>query len=120
MFEAGDLFANQPCTMFTRPAPRFDLGAAEIRLGKPTQPQETLELVWLAEPQLGDRQRMKAKQVVSSLERISTEAVEIQPSAARDEDPTTRTAAVEQPLEIVAPTPVLVKLVEDPELRCRI
>src|ERR1700693_3290441 len=62
---------------------------------------------------------MEPQVVVASLERIATEAVEVQTSAPRDQDALAPARRVVQALEEVAPGAVLVDLVEEPRLRRR-
>ena len=53
--------------------------------------------------------------MISPLQRIATETVEIEPTTARDQDLLATRAPVVEPLEIVSPAAVLVDLVENPE-----
>lgn len=52
----------------------------------------------------------------TALERVSTIAVEIEPSASRDQDALALPASVPEPLHQPTPTSTLVNLVENPEL----
>ena len=60
---------------------------------------------------------MQAQQVVTSLQRIAAEAVQIETAAAGDENALPLRTAVIDALHIVAPLTVLVDLVEHPKRR---
>ena len=62
---------------------------------------------------------MQAQQVVTSLQRIAAEAVQIETAAAGYENALPLRAAVIDALQIVAPLTVLVDLVEHPQWRSR-
>ncbi len=62
---------------------------------------------------------MKAEQMVPSLQRVAAKSIEVQTSAAGDENLLAGPAVVEQPLEIISPASILVELVERPEFRRR-
>ena len=58
---------------------------------------------------------MKPQQVIPPLKRIAPKPIEVEPAAARDQDPLSARPAVVNALQVVAPAPVLVDLVEEPE-----
>jgi len=53
--------------------------------------------------------------MVTALQRIAAEAVQVEPPAAGDEDLLAARPAVVEPLQVIAPAAVLVDLVEDPQ-----
>lgn len=61
--------------MVARPAARFDLRPAEIWLGEAAKVQEVLEFRRFREAELRDRQRMKAQQMVSTLQGVVAEPI---------------------------------------------
>ena len=118
--ERRDLVAHQPGAVLARPAtrlvPRCRRGTAP---GNPPSVSSVRKSRRRTQPQLRRRERVQPQQVVAALQRVAAEAVEVEPSAAGDEDALSAPTAVVQTLEIVAPAPVLVELVEHPELRGR-
>src|SRR4029077_17431830 len=113
--QAHQLLAHQQVPVLPRPAARLHLRAAEKRLWKAAKGEELPQLLRRLEPQLGHRQRVEMKQVISALKRISRIAIEVEPRTAGDEDALPFPAAVIKPLQVVAPQTVLVNLVEDPQ-----
>ena len=54
--------------------------------------------------------------MITSLQRVSAEAVEIEAAAACDEDLLSGAPVVVEPLQIITPLTVLVYLIKDPQL----
>src|SRR5437867_2844031 len=114
-FQSGDVLAHEQGPVLARPAPSLRLAAAEIGLGEPAEPQKIHELGSGGQAELGRREGMQAEQVISSLQGIPAEAIDVEPSASGDEDLLSAWPSIVQTLEVVPPAPVLVDLVEDPE-----
>src|SRR5437867_1325824 len=113
--QARQLLTNQEVAMLAGPAPGLDLRAAEERLREAAKSHEVGKLIGRADPDLCDRERVETEQVVATLERVSSTAVEVESRASGDEDALRGRASVVQALEHVSPGPELVDVVEDPE-----
>jgi len=71
----------------------------EERLGEASEHEKLPEIHHRFRSDLPERERMEAKQVIPSLERIAAVAVEVETRAPRDEDALPRVAGVEETLE---------------------
>jgi len=69
--------------------------------------------------EFGDAERVKAQVEMAPLQRITTEAVQAQTRRPGNQDVLTPAMFVEQALQVVAPAPKLVNLVEKPEVTRR-
>ena len=101
--------------MLARPAAGLDLRAAEIRLGEAAEGKQIPKVVASGQPELGCRQGMQAQQVVAALERVAAEVVHVEARASGHQDTHAFRPCVIQTLQVVAPAPVLVDLVEHPQ-----
>src|SRR5207248_3923411 len=113
LLERYDVFADQSSAVFAGPPSRFGFAAAEKGLGKPAEPQQLFERVPILDLRLAVGERVKAKEMVAALKGIAAEVVEIESPASCDENLLTVGPAVVNPLEVVAPSAVLVQFVED-------
>src|SRR5579883_2871826 len=117
--ERGDILANETGAILARPAASLSLAARQERRRETAQGEQLQQSVGAPQAQLGNRQRMKTQKMVATLQRVASEAIKVQPGAARDEDPPSARPPVIEALEIVPPTPVLVDLIEYPEFSGR-
>ncbi len=62
---------------------------------------------------------MQTQQMISPLQGIAPESIQIEPPASSHQDLLSARAPIENPLQIVPPTAVLVDLIEDPQLSRR-
>lgn len=69
--------------------------------------------------QFGGRERVEPQQVITALQRIAAETIEIKAPASGDQNLLPSRSLVEQSFEVVPPLAIFVELVEDPELRHR-
>jgi len=113
--ERDDILSDQPRAVFAGPASGLDFIASKKRLGEPAETEKLVEAISIVDSLFGDGERVKMKKVVSALKRVTAESIEVKSSAPGNQNLLTGGTAVEQSLQIISPTSVLVQLVENPK-----
>lgn len=113
--ERYDVLPNQSVAILAGPAARLGFAAAEERLRESPERQERPEVVRSPDAEFTHGERVQAQQMITSLQRLAAEAIEIQLPAARNQNLLALVAPVVQTLQVVAPAAVLVEFIEHPE-----
>ena len=117
--EGRDVLTDQPSSILSRPAASLDLTPRKAGFREAPLGEQLLESKETLDAKLSDGEGVESEQMVTTLQGIATEPIEIQPGAAGHQNALTTRSAVVETLEVIAPPAVLVNLVEDPERRWR-